>query len=199
MIEAASADAKRSIRKRLRQRRRALPAADRSRYAKQIADVVTDMLDGAKRKRVACYLPTDGEMDLSVLIERLWHSKHRVYLPALHGPRLRFLRYRPDTPLVDNQYGIPEPIADSAERCIPSALDTVLMPLVAFDHQGNRLGMGGGYYDRTFAFKTRPERTRFTPALVGVAYEFQAVDELPWQEWDVPLDGIVTEAAYQAF
>jgi 5-formyltetrahydrofolate cyclo-ligase len=109
-----------------------------------------------------------------------------------------YLPYQRTTRLVDNHFGIPEPEANTDQRCPPSRLHTVLMPLVAFDSHGNRLGMGGGYYDQTFAFKKRP-RVSTKPRLIGVAHEFQRVAELPNNDWDVPLDGILTERVLRMF
>ena len=93
-----------------------------------------------------------------------------------------------------NRYGIPEPAHPNKARNFPlRSLDLVLMPLVGFDTQGNRLGMGGGYYDRSFAFLHRHSHWR-KPHLMGTAYEFQRLSKLDAQPWDVPLDAIVTEA-----
>nr|VFK20302.1 MAG: 5,10-methenyltetrahydrofolate synthetase [Candidatus Kentron sp. LPFa] len=117
----------------------------------------------------------------------------KAYLPVLHGKGLWFLPFDANTPLVCNKYGIPEPALSSDSRCIPQALDLVLTPLVAFDGMGRRLGMGGGYYDRTFAYLLR-RRVFVKPMLVGVAYAFQQVaTPLPKNPWDVPLDGVVTD------
>ena len=91
--------------------------------------------------------------------------------------------------LLKNSYGIPEPLSKGNRPACN--LDIVLMPLVAFDKQGNRLGMGGGYYDKTFAFK-RQTLWRKKPILVGLSHHFQQVDELNNDNWDIPLTAIVT-------
>lgn len=137
-------------------------------------------------------------MDLSPLISRLWSMGKRTYLPGLHGQELWFLPYTRYTPLCRNRFGIPEPDAPPRSRCLRQALDLVLMPLVAFDESGNRLGMGGGYYDRTFAYLLNRRRWR-RPMLLGVAYEFQCVESLPTRHWDVPLDGVVTDKRVRLF
>lgn len=119
----------------------------------------------------------------------------RVYLPVLvpHGEnRLWFARYTPDTHLVPNRFGIPEPARAPHRRIAPLALDAVFTPLVAFDPTGHRLGMGGGFYDRSFAYLLRHRRW-LRPRLIGLAYDFQCVDRLPAEPWDVPLHAIVTD------
>jgi len=119
----------------------------------------------------------------------------RVYLPVLHFRRLWFFPFRIDTPLVYDKYGIPEPKLPPHVRCAPRALDLVFAPLVAFDLSGNRLGMGGGYYDRTFDYLLHRRAFR-KPLLIGVAYGFQQVAALPKEHWDVPLHGVVTDEGW---
>jgi 5-formyltetrahydrofolate cyclo-ligase len=191
-------ESKRSLRNAMRKQRRDLDSTLRAQGGVQIADVATASLVSGRSQRLACYLPNDGEMDLTVLIQRLWNLGHKTYLPILHGPKLRFLPYESSTRLTENHFGIPEPEIGAEQRCRPSQLHTILMPLVAFDPDGNRLGMGGGYYDQTFAFKRRP-RLSVKPRLIGIAHEFQRVARLPTNEWDVPLDGILTERALRLF
>lgn len=143
-------------------------------------------------RKVACYLANDGELDLAPLLKSLRASRRRVYLPALHGRTLRFLPYDDDTPLVPNRFGIPEPDVPPRRRCRARDLDLVLMPLVAYDAAGNRLGMGGGYYDRAFSY-LRHRSVWKKPLLIGIGYEFQRLPSLPSQPWDVQLHGVATE------
>ncbi|WP_334064378.1 5-formyltetrahydrofolate cyclo-ligase [Alteromonas genovensis] len=113
-------------------------------------------------------------------------------LPVLHPVckgHLLFLEYGPHTTLVKNKYNIDEPELACPNVVPTSNIDVILMPLVGFDSKGNRLGMGGGYYDRTLAF------TQFTqqkPILIGIAHDEQEVETLPFEPWDIPLDIIVT-------
>ena len=113
-------------------------------------------------------------------------------LPVLHPVckgHLLFLEYGPHTTLVKNKYNIDEPELACPNVIPTSTIDVILMPLVGFDSKGNRLGMGGGYYDRTLAF------TQFTqqkPILIGIAHDEQEVETLPFEPWDIPLDIIVT-------
>lgn len=149
-----------------------------------------------KGRTVGLYLPNDGEVDTAPLLARLLRTRRRLVLPVVRGGRvLEFYRYRADTPLIVNRFGIPEPAPGA--RYVPSlAVDLLLMPLVAFDDQGVRLGMGAGYYDRCLG--RLPAGLR--PRLVGIAHEVQrSPDPLPAASWDVPLDGVLTERGWQAF
>jgi 5-formyltetrahydrofolate cyclo-ligase len=108
---------------------------------------------------------------------------------------LRFAELRDDTRLVADKYGILEPAGGFRNTVPAHALDLVLVPLVAFDLDGRRVGMGGGYYDRTFEY-LRWRRCWHRPRLVGVAYEMQRVAHIDEDTWDVPLHAIVTENGY---
>ena len=147
-------------------------------------------------KRIAAYLPNDGEIDPQPLLELAWRLGKRVYLPILQPAntgKLLFMEHWAKQPLAKNRYGIPEPLCQEDGRCKSWTIDLVLTPLVGFDEKGNRMGMGGGFYDRTFAFirtATSPRR----PKMVGVAHECQKVDSLANESWDIPMDMIVTES-----
>lgn len=154
-------------------------------------------------RSLAAYLANDGEIDPTPLIRLAWRLGKRVYLPVLHPLRpgfLHFIQYDRQTPLTKNRFGIPEPRLRGygtrrGRQCRTQALGLVLLPLVGFDEQGQRLGMGGGFYDRSFA--PRPAGFR-QPRLMGLAHECQKVDALPVAGWDVPLSGVMTpESLYQ--
>lgn len=113
-------------------------------------------------------------------------------MPVLRKNRLLFAPWDDSSDWEENRYGIPEPLCRHRDLLTPRQLDVVVVPLVAFDDSLNRLGMGGGYYDRTFAFRKRAGALR-RPLLIGVAYSFQRVDALQAQSWDVPLDVVITE------
>ncbi|MBH0039139.1 MULTISPECIES: 5-formyltetrahydrofolate cyclo-ligase [unclassified Pseudoalteromonas] len=144
-------------------------------------------------KHIAIYLSNDGELDTSLLIKELWSLKHAIHLPIIHpfnGANLLFQRYEKNSPMRANRYGILEPKLNCSQICPLPALDYLLMPLVAFDKQGNRLGMGGGFYDRTLA--RLHEQNWQKPQLIGLAHECQKVETLPIESWDVPLKTIIT-------
>lgn len=137
-------------------------------------------------------LASDGEIDTLAFIKWCWANNKQVYLPVVHPfskGHLLFLEYAQDTEMELNRYGIYEPKLEQPHTCAMKKLDIVFTPLVAFDLKGNRIGMGGGYYDRMLApwFK---EKTG--PYPIGLAHDCQQVESLPVEEWDVPLPEIIT-------
>ena len=152
----------------------------------------------ARARRIACYFPIGGEVDCQFAARTAWDRGRAVFLPVLRERELIFAPYRQDTKLLRNRYGIPEPKSVNEDFFRPQEIDVVLMPLVAFDDKGNRIGMGAGYYDRSFRFMRH--RTSWTrPHLVGLAYDFQKVPQLKACSWDIPLQTVVTEKKIYAF
>lgn len=188
---------KAELRRALRARRNALSAPERTLASRRLATQVLATRTFRAARRVAVYVASDGEIDPSIILERALAMGKRGYLPVLshlHWDSLWFAPLAPDTRFRNNRYGIPEPQCRRAAQRRAAQLDLILLPLVGFDAQGNRLGMGGGFYDRSLAFLNRRARLR-RPRLVGLAYEFQRVNRLPAQAWDIPLDAIVTDGA----
>lgn len=184
------------LRKLMRARRAALSEAERNEAALRVAGQIATTGWFRRSRHIACYLPQNGELDPTPLMQRAWAMGKICYLPVLntlHTHHMWFIPYRAGDKLKPNCYGIPEPIA-RRHRLPVHKLDLVLTPLVAFDAQGNRLGQGGGFYDRTFAF-LRHRRHWRKPRLVGMAYEFQRVAQLQSHDWDVPLHAVATETA----
>ncbi len=144
--------------------------------------------------RIACYIANDGEIDPNPLIEHAWFTNKKVYLPILSPLKnsLYFAPYEAGRRLKLNRYNIPEPVCQPSEWLRASQLDLLLLPLVAFDANGNRIGMGGGFYDRTLAYLQHRRYWR-KPILAGLAHEIQKVGQLKTQSWDIPLDYIITE------
>jgi 5-formyltetrahydrofolate cyclo-ligase len=123
------------------------------------------------------------------------------YLPVLSRlthDRLWFVPFTPDTPLTRNRFGILEPLAPARTRVCAQELDLILMPLVGFDTRGNRLGMGGGFYDKSLAF-LRTRSVWRKPHLIGLAHDFQRVDKLAAGAWDVPLQAVATDCGVYQF
>lgn len=148
---------------------------------------------------LALYLAVDGEIDPSPLVAEARAAGKQLYLPVLATDgtdALRFAAWHPDTPMQLNRFKIPEPSSDTADLRTPTQLDLVFTPLVAFDARGNRLGMGGGFYDRSFAFLKSGARK---PLLIGLAFEFQLQSELRAESWDIPLAGVATDCAFYRF
>jgi len=178
------------IRQRIRQHRRSLTAEQQLQFSQQAASRLLAYPPVVMAHTVAVFLSFDGELDTQPLIEQLWRSGKRVYLPVLHpfSPgNLLFLHYHPRSELVINHLKIREPKLDVRDVLPLDKLDVLVTPLVAFDEHGQRLGMGGGFYDRTLQhwqqYKVQP---------VGYAHDCQQVDALPVAEWDIPLPAVVT-------
>lgn len=193
-------DDPRALRQRVREQRRALSPTAQRQAALAVARRIEDWPEWISAVRVAGYWACDGELDPAPLLERAWATGRLVYLPVLEGEcALRFAPYLPDMSLRRNRFNIPEPEAAPEEWLEPRQLNLVLTPLVAFDPTGTRFGMGGGFYDRTFAFLRDPGYRDRRPVLLGLGYEFQRVAALVRRAWDVPLDAVVTEAALRRF
>lgn len=146
-------------------------------------------------RRIAIYIENDGEIAASQLSKVISRNKKQCYLPALipmPPNRLRFSEYKAGDRLILNKFGIQEPDTHKRPSIQLHGLDLVLVPLVAFDTNCNRVGMGGGYYDRTFAYLKNRNRWR-KPKLIGIAHELQKIDSIQPRDWDIPLDGVVTE------
>ena len=185
------------LRKRLRRARNALSTEQQQDAAERLALNLLNLPDLNRARHIAVYLPNDGEIDPHPYMAAARRKGIRIYLPVLHPVhrgRLVFSPWHEGIELVSNRFGIPEPPFHTGLRRPPWALDAVLFPLVGFDESGGRLGMGGGFYDRTFAFsRIRP---RLAPKLIGLAHDFQKVEKLPIEPWDVPLHGVVTDEAW---
>lgn len=178
-------------------KRRQLSATEKATAAEQIANFFIDSAFFRENQHFACYLPYLGEVDTLLIHEALWSANKACYLPIVHIEETRpllFALYEKGDSLVKNRLGILEPLP---KKTLPAtALDIVLTPLVAFDAQGHRLGMGAGFYDRTFAFLyDLPVPPK--PQLIGLAYDFQRVNCLPQDDWDVSVKTVITESGFQ--
>ena len=146
-------------------------------------------------EHIALYMDADGEIGTQYLLDALINRGLSCYLPVLveETTTLEFRQTLPDQPLETNFFGLLEPDS-SAPTIQPTDLSTVFMPLVAFDEAGNRLGMGKGYYDRSFEFLLQGNESG--PYLVGLAHECQRVENLEAAGWDVPLRGVITDQSF---
>lgn len=183
------------LRQHIRTQRRALDPHLQEQHAQNLASLLVQQPIFRNSKRVACYLAEDGEIDPGYIVEKAWQYKKDVYLPVLPptGKSLFFAPFSVDTQLTPNRFGIAEPRVHPRHWLRARQLNLILMPLVAFDISGNRLGMGGGFYDRSLAFTTHRKQWH-SPHLIGLAHELQKVDSLPCESWDVPLNMIATES-----
>ncbi|MBE0505124.1 MAG: 5-formyltetrahydrofolate cyclo-ligase [Marinospirillum sp.] len=188
---------RRLLRQTLRAKRRRLSAAAQKQAARQLCRQIRQQPWFLRCRRIAVYLANDGEISPDQLVCMAKKMGKQIYLPVLHPAhkgRLWFVRYQASTPMQKNRFGIAEPTLKGyghlkGYRCPASLLDLVLMPLVGFTARGERLGMGGGFYDRTFEQNSAGFHR---PLLIGLAHECQRVEHLPVADWDVPLAGILT-------
>ena len=186
---------KAELRKQLRALRQELSADTRRAAANTAARLFIATTFFQKAAKVACYWAQPEEMDTLPLIQALWAAGKHCYLPVMlaKGP-LEFALYKKGDTLQANRYGVLEPQTEAA-RIAAAELDLVILPLVAFDAQGNRLGMGGGSYDRSFEFLLQQKERK--PLLVGLAYRLQEVAEVPRESFDVPLAAVLTEFEFR--
>jgi len=183
----SSSASKSQLRARLRERRRNLDLRTRAAAAMAVCEQIVTFPQWPTARRVALYIANDSEMDTAPLAALCRDAGKLLFLPVMQKDQtLHFAAWDAEIPLLRNRYGIDEPPA-TAERVAAADLDIIVLPLVGWDRQGNRLGMGGGYYDRSLAGVSGP-------VLAGLAYSMQELAGLPRDQWDVPLDIVVTEA-----
>jgi len=177
------------LRQQIRKTRANLTALQQQQAEDSITQQALALIEARNAQHIALYVSFDGEISTDKLIKTLWAQDKCVYLPVLHpfNPNhLLFLRYLPDTPMLKNKFGIWEPKLNVQNVLPLNELDILFTPLVAFDKQRNRLGMGGGFYDRTLQ---NWQNASFIP--VGLAHQCQQVEQLPTEAWDVPLHRIL--------
>lgn len=182
----------REIRKRGRSARAAMPTPAREIASRIIAEKVVREPWFRVAGNVACYLSTADEVDTWQLVARAWEMKKRIFAPiAKKNGRMEFHRISAESRLEVSDFGLYEPA--SGETISVRELDIVLTPLVAFDDKRHRVGMGGGYFDRSFSFLRHREKY-FHPKLIGLAFACQEVEKIPANPWDIRLFDVLTEA-----
>ena len=182
-------DAVEVLRKKHRKQRKLIADDELSEHALQLEALVAVQPEYQMATHIAAYIAILGEISVEPLIRSGAANGKTFYLPVLRGESMVFAPWQPDQPLVKKAFGLLEPDCDESEWISPMLLDVVLTPLVVFDHHCNRIGQGGGFYDRTFEFILSAGK----PFLMGVAHESQREPELVPQSWDIPLHKIVTE------
>ncbi|HAQ27460.1 5-formyltetrahydrofolate cyclo-ligase [Stutzerimonas xanthomarina] len=189
-----------ALRRQLRQMRRGLSASQQRLAAQKLRRQLAHHPLFRRARHIAFYLPNDGEIDPRPLLRAAQKMGKATYLPLLKSwPRTRmvFQRIEPGERLRPNRFGIDEPRVSTARQRPVWALDLILMPLVGFDEHGGRLGMGGGFYDRSLAYRSMRKKSH-KPTLLGLAHECQKVDRLTLASWDVTLHATVTEENWYA-
>lgn len=186
-----------SIRKRVSAKRKALGPTAQNEAARDLLLLLKNDTVVKEAKHIALYLANNGELDLEPFIFWCWQQNKHLYLPVVHPfskGNLLFLRYEKYSAMVLNQYNIEEPKLDVRYIKPMQQLDMIMTPLVAFDTTGARVGMGGGYYDRTLAkwYKQYSQNNKSKPTVIGVAHDCQQIEKVPNEAWDIPLPKIVT-------
>ena len=176
-----------TLRQSIRIQRRSISTSDREKFAKQLLSQVQRLANFKRGQKIALYLPNDGEIDTKYIHNFLKNRCLNIYLPILVGKSLKFAKVGKN--FRKNKFGIDEPV--STQILNASQLNILFMPLVGFDKFKNRIGMGGGFYDRTLDFKKRQQNYK-NPKLYGLAFDCQEVAKLNAESWDVPLDAVVT-------
>ena len=183
--------AKSTLRKQLRQQRQALAPAVRAQAAAAAASLATGLPRWDTARHIALYWASDGELDPLPLAAACRRQQRKLYLPVLAGANcLTFRCWTADGTLATNKFGIPEPVSDTPDtpETTPAELDIIFLPLVGWQRDGYRLGMGGGFYDRALAGLRGPLK-------VGLGFSCQELEGFPAEHWDVPLDYVLTETA----
>jgi 5-formyltetrahydrofolate cyclo-ligase len=189
------------IRRDMRQKRRQVPCSERMNARRRfaiIADRAHLLRPGA---RIAVYQAYGHEADVSQITRRAWSRGCEVFLPVItarRAARMEFFRFEPTTALRKNSFGIAEPETSASRRIPVQHLDLILMPLVAYDDWGWRLGSGAGFYDRCLHQLRRSRQWR-RPKLVGVAFAQQRIERLAPNQWDVPMDAVITPSGFKRF
>ncbi|MGI9272785.1 MAG: 5-formyltetrahydrofolate cyclo-ligase [Woeseiaceae bacterium] len=175
------------------QARRSMSAENRAAASVKISEKIIRSHEFFAAKTVACYLPMRDEVDPAIVIERAWRANKRVFCPVIgiHGDMI-YRRLDRDTILQRSDFGLWEPT--DSEFIPPRQLDLVVTPLVAFDEYNNRIGMGGGYFDRCFSFLKSRKRWK-RPKLMGAAFKCQEVEKIDANPWDIPLYSVVHDAS----
>lgn len=192
---------KNQLREKHRHQRAALGASEQRSAAEALGRNVGKLKSFRASRNIAVYLASDGEIDTWPVIERIWTLGKNCFLPVvshLFWQRLWFVPFTPDSKVIVNRFGILEPEVPRRERRSASELDLVLAPLVAFDGKGQRLGMGGGFYDHSLSFLHHRNHW-YHPGFVGLAYDTQKIGQLPGDDWDVPLSAVVTDQTIYPF
>jgi 5-formyltetrahydrofolate cyclo-ligase len=191
MVEDGIEAEKALLRRTARSRREALSPEFRAEASKSISFQFFDKVAFGPEDAIAGYWRIRDEVDCQPILVRLMDSAQTVILPVVTGAAepLQFRIWGADAPLYEAGFGTLAP-SDLAPRAEP---DLILMPLLGYDRTGTRLGYGGGYYDRTLAAMTK------RPMLVGLDFSAQALDHIPREAHDIPLDAVVTESGVEFF
>lgn len=187
-------DGRALMRARMAVRRNELDAKQRIAAAAGVLHSLENLPEFMTDANVAGYWAVRGELPLNLAVASLARREQHYFLPVLGALRqLHFAEYSIGTTVTHNRFGIPEPVVPAGQRRTPQDMDVILLPLLAFDRRGHRLGTGGGWYDSSLAFLRDGPRPA-VPLLVGIGYAFQEVEAVPTEPWDVDLDYVATDS-----
>ncbi len=205
------ANNKAALRKMMREQRRALSSDQQVVAAQGLLAQLQTIPAFLAAAKISMYLVNDGEIDPAAVMQWCWQHGKQAYVPIVveqalgktingtvnkYNRTLLFAHINEQTVYAENRFGIREPVVGRDQLIAAQSLDMVLMPLVAFDQKGNRIGMGGGFYDTTFAFlkeATTNKKAMHKPHLIGIAHELQKVEAISAEHWDIPLARVVTD------
>ena len=184
-----------ALRDELRKLRRDIGNNERTQFDLAIRHHLLELIKAHSISSFAAFWPFDGEPDMIPLYRQLLGQGIRIALPkiAANGISMEFHAWHADLELEQNRFGIPEP--GKTEKISLSACPLLIMPLVGYDHLGNRLGIGSGYYDR----RLESLRDSPLPLRIGIAYSLQEIEPLKQNDWDIPLHGVVNENGWFTF
>lgn len=199
--QAQKTNIRKGLRQTFRNKRLALSTAEQAEAGKQLVSQFQEHAVFENTQNVALYLSYNGEINTQPLIDYLWSQQRNVFVPILHPfckGHLLFQAFTASTRMRNNQFGILEPTLDARYVCPAENLQLIMTPLVAFDSSGNRLGMGGGFYDRTL-LALQNKNLSNKPTVVGLAHDLQLTSTLPTETWDIPLPYILTPNKLYSF
>ena len=176
-----------TLRQAIRIQRRAISNNDREKFSRALARQVKKLANFKTGKKIALYLPNDGEINPKYIHKFLKKTGNSLYLPLLFGKKLKFAKIGKN--FRKNRFGISEP--KNTQILSANKINIIFMPLVGFDKNKNRIGMGGGFYDQTLSFKKQQQYFK-QPKLYGLAFDCQKVEQLTPKPWDVTLDAVIT-------
>ena len=183
---------RKKIRQEILKQRRTIPDEDAYKAGLNIVKVLKEHPFFTSKKIVASYVSTGGEISTSPLNDYLLDA-HDLILPFINinvKGSMDFYSFKKGDSLIENRFHILEPENKKENLIRPDLIDAIVVPLVAFDNRGNRMGMGGGYYDRML------KKISAECLLIGIAYDFQLIDNVPTESWDMPLDEVITPTAH---
>ena len=189
LVETAAGPSKAALRAWVRARRSECSSLDRERASTAIARAAATLLPPGAATRVAAHLALPTEPPTDALIAALHDAGLRVLVPRVVGDALEWVAWHPGVELRRGRFGIAEPVGDADPRGLAGVV-AILVPALAVDRTGHRLGQGGGYYDRTLA--TVPAHAAGGPLRVAVVYDDEVLDEVPYEPHDITVDGVLT-------